>query len=181
MGRRQRENGPLQAGLTAQDHRAALIVGLSVAAVAIGCARLADVHWAAWQWAVVLFVAFDLGGGIVSTCLPATLRAVRPQGDPLRPLYNAALHIHPLLLALVIPGQDWAAMFLLHGAGAAGVAAAGLMSIRHRAGLALAWCAGAIALINSAGIAPGLAWLAPTYLLKLVGSFAVLALWEERS
>jgi len=150
-------------------------------AAAIACGRVANVHWVSLQWVLVLFVAFDLGGGIASACMASTLRSVRPQGDPLRPLHNAVLHIHPLLLALVVPDQDWTAMFLLHGAGAAGVAAAGLVPISYRAGLALAWSAGAIALITAIGIVPGLAWLAPTYLLKLVGSFAVLAPWEQQS
>lgn len=182
MGQNQRGNGRSRQGeATAHDRQATLVVGLGMMAAAIACARVANVHWAGWQWVLVLFVAFDLGGGIASACMPPTLRSVRPQGDPLRPLHNAVLHIHPLLLALVVPGQDWTAMFLLHGAGAAGVAATGLVPTSYRASLALAWSAGAIALITSIGIVPGLAWLAPTYLLKLVGSFAVLAPWEQQS
>src|SRR3546814_12339526 len=87
----------------------------------------------------MLFVAFDLGGGVAAMCLPPAIRKVRPAHEPLKPLMFADFHIHPLFLALVFPDQDWTAMFVLYGAGVAGVAAAGLAPAAYRAGVSLAW------------------------------------------
>src|SRR3546814_16648073 len=63
-------------------------------------------------------------------------------------------------------------MCVLYGAGVAGVAAAGLAPDAYRAGVSLAWCACVLPLVQLLGPMPGLAWLAPAYLLKLVGSHA---------
>src|SRR3546814_5807280 len=63
--------------------------------VASVCAGLSQVPWASWQWALMLFVAFDLGGGVAAMCLPPAIRKVRPAHEPLKPLMFAAFHIHP--------------------------------------------------------------------------------------
>lgn len=152
-----------------------------VMVVASVCAGLSQVPWATWQWALMLFVAFDLGGGVAAMCLPPAIRKVRPAKEPLKPLMFAAFHIHPLLLALVFPDQDWTAMFVLYGAGVAGAAAAGLAPDAYRAGVSLAWCACVLPIVQLLGPMPGLAWLAPAYLLKLVGSHAAPLPWSERS
>src|SRR3546814_2546492 len=43
--------------------------------VASVCAGLSQVPWASWQWALMLFVAFDLGGGVAAMCLPPAIRS----------------------------------------------------------------------------------------------------------
>lgn len=93
----------------------------------------------------------------------------------------AAFHVHPLFLKLVLPQQDWTSMFVLYGAGVAGVAAAGLTPAAYRASVSLAWCACALPIIELLGPIPDLAWLAPAYLLKLVGSHAAPLPRGERS
>src|SRR3546814_2223954 len=84
----------------------------------------------------------------------------------------ADFHIHPLFLALVFPDQDWTAMFVLYGAGVAGVAAAGLAPDAYRAGVSLAWCACVLPIVQLLGPLRCLALLAPPHLLKLFGSHA---------
>lgn len=157
---------------TPGQRRLTLLASGITMVVASACAGLAHVQWASWQWALMLFVAFDLGGGVAAMCLPPAIRKVRPAEEPLKPLMFAAFHVHPLFLALVLPQQDWTAMFVLYGAGVAGVAAAGLAPAGYRASVSLAWCACALPIIQLLGPMPGLAWLAPAYLLKLVGSHA---------
>lgn len=166
---------------TPTQRRLTLLVSGVTIIVASACAGLAHVQWHNWQWALMLFVAFDLGGGVAAMCLPPAIRKIRPVDEPLKPLLFAAFHIHPLFLALVLPQQDWMPMFMLYGAGVAGVAAAGLAPDAYRASVALAWCACMLPLIQLLGPMPGLAWLAPAYLLKLVGSQAVTLPRRERS
>lgn len=165
---------------TTGQRRLTLLVGVIAIALAGACAGLTELQWTGWQWALVLFVAFDLGGGVAAMCLLPAIRKIRPPDEPLRPILFSAFHIHPLFLALVLPQQEWTPMFMLYGAGVAGVAAASLAPIPYRASIALAWCALALPIIPFFGAMPGLAWLAPAYLLKLVGSCAVAAPWEER-
>lgn len=166
---------------TASERRLTLLVGGLAIFLACTCAGLAHMQWTGWQWALVLFVAFDLGGGVAAMCLPPAIRKFRPPEEPLRPVLFAAFHIHPLFLALVLPQQNWTPMFVLYGAGVAGVAAAGLAPTAFRASIALAWCALVLPVIPFFGAMPGLAWLAPAYLLKLVGSHAAATIWHERA
>lgn len=165
---------------TPGQRRLTLLASGITMVVASACASLSHVQWANWQWALMLFVAFDLGGGVAAMCLPPAIRKVRPPEEPLKPLLFAAFHIHPLFLALALPQQEWTAMFVLYGAGFAGVAAAGLSPAAYRASVSLAWCACALPIVQLLGPMTGLAWLAPAYLLKLVGSHAVALPRSER-
>src|SRR3546814_11130268 len=85
--------------------------------VASVCAGLSQVPWASWQWALMLFGAFDFGGGVAAMCLPPAIRTVRHAPEPLKPIMFAAFHIHPPSLALSFPAQDLRAILVPDGAG----------------------------------------------------------------
>lgn len=57
-----------------------VVMAVAVAGVVLAsiCAGMAGVEWSTWQWGVVLFVAFDLVGGVAAMCLPAAIRKIRP-------------------------------------------------------------------------------------------------------
>lgn len=158
---------------SAPQRRLALGAGLAGVAIATVCAGLAGAAWSGWQWALALVVAFDLSGGVVALCLQPAIRKMRPAGEPLRPVLFSAFHVHPFVLGLALPEADLAMMLALYLSAAAGVIASILVSVPYRGAVALGWCAGALALLALAGGLPGLEWLAPAYLLKLVGSHAV--------
>lgn len=155
---------------TPAERRLTLLIAAFGVAGALACGTAARVDWATWQWGIVLFVAFDVVGGVAAMPLPPAIRKVRPADEPLRPIAFAAFHIHPLLLALVLPDQPWIAMFLVYGSALAGVALANLVPGQFRTSVALAWCTGAITLAFSTGPFNSLEWFPPAFLLKLVGS-----------
>lgn len=165
--------GDLLYDSTPSQRRATLAVAAGGVVLASLCAGLAEVDWAEWQWGVVLFVAFDLVGGVMAMSLRPAIRKLRPPDDPLRPVLFAAFHIHPLLLALLLPDAEWLVMCAIYASVLAGVLLIAAMPEDYRPGTALAWCAFALAAIALLGFPAGLEWLAPAYLLKLVGTQAV--------
>lgn len=164
--------GALLYDSTAAQRRFTLAVAMGGVALAVICAGLARVSWTNWQWALVLFVAFDLLGGVASMCLPPTIRKIRPPGEPWKPILFCVFHVQPLVLAFALPDRSWTILLAVYAAGALGVLIVTMTSSEFRASAALAWCAGALAAITLWGAPPGLKWLAPAYVLKLVGSHA---------
>lgn len=158
---------------TSAQRRVVLAVAMAGVAIASICAGIAGVEWPSWQLAIVLFVAFDLVGGVAALCLPAAIHKFRPPGDTLRAILFAAFHVHPLLLAFVLPGMDWAALSTIYLSGVGGVLLVTVIHPEFRASAALTWCAITLAVVALIGIPPGLEWLAPAFVLKLVGSHAV--------
>lgn len=152
-----------------------IFVALIGVGLAVACGAAADVTWSGWQWAVVIFVAFDLVGGIASMPLPPSLKKIRVSDQPLRPIAFTAFHIHPFLIAMAISAPMWPSMFALHASALSGVILMSKVSRAFAASIALSWCACAIAIVSTLGVASGLEWLAPAYMLKLVGSHAVSA------
>jgi len=61
----------------------------------------------------------------------------------------------------------------VYASGLAGSLLISATPLPFRASAALAWCAFAIATVSVMDLLPGLEWLAPAFLLKLVGSHAV--------
>lgn len=159
---------------TQVQRRFTLGVALAGMVLATICAGLANVDWASWQWAIVLFVAFDLIGGVAAMTMPPAIRKLRPPDEPLRPVLFAAFHVHPFVIYLALPEIEIETMAVLYGFAVAGVAALNLLPVRqHRSALALAWCAGALSILALLDGSVGLEWLAPAYMLKLTGSHSV--------
>lgn len=152
-----------------------VVMAVAVAGVVLAsiCAGMAGVEWSTWQWGVVLFVAFDLVGGVAAMCLPAAIRKIRPPDEPWRPILFAALHVHPLLLAFVLPGAHRVALSAVYLSGLIGVLLIKIIRAEFRASAALSWCAITLAIVALVGTPPGLEWIAPAFALKLVGSHAV--------
>lgn len=148
----------------------AAIVGVVLASI---CAGVAGVTWVGWQWAIILFIAFDLVGGVVAMCLPPAIRKIRPPEEPLRPLAFTAFHLHPFVIGFVLPEADQSAMLVLYAAAVLGVAALMLPVPQYQGAVALIWCAAALCVVWLVGDFEGLEWFAPAYLLKLVGSHSV--------
>src|SRR3546814_17865448 len=71
--------------------------------VASVCAGLSPAPLASWQWALLLFVAFDLGGGVAAMFRPPPIPHVRPTHPPLKPTKFAASNHHPPSLAHFFP------------------------------------------------------------------------------
>lgn len=158
---------------TATQRRVVLAVALTGVVLASICAGSAGVEWSSWQWGVVLFVAFDLVGGVAAMCLPPAIRKIRPPDEPLRPVLFAVFHVHPLLLAFALPGADWVALSAVYLSGLVGALLMTVMRAEFRASAALAWCTITLAIVALAGTPSGFEWLAPAFVLKLVGSRAV--------
>ncbi len=152
-----------------------IAVALGGVGLATLCGAVSGVSWSAWQWAIVIIVAFDLAGGIASMSLPAVRKKFHVTAHPVRPMAFTAFHIHPFVFAMAIPEQGWPSMIALYASAFAGVILMAKVRRAFLASIALSWCAGAITLASALGVAPGLEWLAPAYLLKLVGSYSVSA------
>lgn len=155
----------------------------AVATVAVvASAVLADVGWSWWQWLVVLAVAVDVAGGVPANMLATAKRQYHGEvrGEPslgervLRsPVAFSTLHVHPVALALVLPGSHlwWAvAWYLTCLLGTAAVMATPLYLHRPTAAAVATSALIAVPLLDSP---PGLAWLGPLLLLKLVVAHAV--------
>lgn len=168
-----RSTAGLPRASTRAERHVTIFVALVGIALAVGCGLHAGAGWAGWQWAVIIFVAFDLAGGVASMPLPPSLKKIRVPEQPLRPIAFTAFHIHPFLIALTIPTQEWLPMVALYASALAGVIFMPRIRSAFAASIALSWCACTIALVWTLGVTHGLEWLAPTYLLKLVGSYTV--------
>jgi len=155
------------------ERRLTLAMALIGVALASVCAGLAGVPWAEWQWAIVLFFAFDLVGGVAAMAMGPAIRKIRPVNQPLRPLIFAAFHVHPMVLALVLPEVSWVPLVALYAICVGAVAIAIIARPVVGPGVALGTCAVGLAIIALLGMPAGLEWFAPAYLLKLAGSFAV--------
>ena len=158
---------------TSTQRRVVLAVAVAGVVLASICAGVAGMEWSSWQRGVVLFIAFDLVGGVAAMCLQPAIRKFRPPGEPLRPILFAAFHIHPLLLAFSLPGADGVALSTVYLSGLIGTMLVTLMRVEFRASAALAWCAITLPIIALLDTLPGLEWIAPAFTLKLVGSHAV--------
>lgn len=148
----------------------------------VAVAAVQDVAWSWWQWALVLVLTVDVAGGVPANALGSAKRLYHspaPAGLPLpqRALRShvgfAALHVHPFLLAALLPDGTWAwagAWYLLSLGGTAAVVAVPLYLRRP-----LAAAIGTVALIAAPLVAApaGLAWLGPVLVLKLVAAHAV--------
>jgi hypothetical protein len=158
---------------TAEERRLTLTMALIGMAVAMSLGGLSDQSWQWWQWAVVLFLAFDLIGGAAASALPAATRKNHPAGQPLRPLLVAALHVHPFLLALALPSSSWVGATALWIAAVVGVAMVHAVELSLKRGFALAYCSIALAALHGLASPPGVGWFAAAYLLKIVAALAV--------
>jgi hypothetical protein len=156
----------------------------TAAAVAVLAATAAaqDAAWSWWQWALVLALTMDVAGGVPANSLATAKRLYHSPAPACQPLRRrllrhhtsfSALHLHPFLVALVLPDASlrWAATwYLIALAGTVAVVRAPLYL--HRP-IAAAWTTAAVIAAPLVAAPVGLGWLGPVLVLKLVAAHAV--------
>ncbi len=77
--------------------------------------QAAGLDWSWWQWVVVMFLAFDLGGGAIANSLNSAKQFYHSPALPSdsmlsrlarRPLFFASLHVHTIVAAAVLQPQS---------------------------------------------------------------------------
>jgi hypothetical protein len=118
---------------------------------------------------VLAVVAFDLiGGAVVNATAAAKQRFHRP-GRRGRLLGFVAGHVHPLVLALLVPGFGWTPGALAYGLAVAGALAVLAVDPLIRRPLAFAITVlGSAAALVIAPVPAFLAWVTPALLVKLL-------------
>lgn len=151
-------------------------------AAAAGVALHFGVAWRWWQWLLVLLVALDLLGGAPANALSTAKRlyhsAPPPGAHPLNRLVRhpfgfSALHLHPFVLAALLPGGTWVWGLAWYLGGLAGTAFVVLAPAYVRR--AVAFAVVALLLVLAPLVAPpdGLQWFGPVLVVKLVLAHAV--------
>ncbi len=152
----------------------------TVALVAVSAAQ--DVAWSWWQWALVLALTADVAGGVVANALGSAKRfyhsPVPPGLPPLQRVVRdhvgfAAVHVHPFVVAALLPDATWlwaGTWYVVTLAGTAAVAGAPLYLRRPLAAGIVTVAVIAAPLVDAPA---GLAWFGPVLALKLVAAHAV--------
>lgn len=131
---------------------------------------------AVWQVALLALVGFDLFGGVVVNATVTGSRRFHAPGASRRGLVTfTAVHVHPLVVAALVPGLPWSTALVTY-AGILGVVAvvALLVPPAVRAPVAFAGAAVLVALLVTVlAPEPWVAWVGPLLVLKLVLSHAL--------
>ncbi len=158
-------------------------VAVATAAGTVGVVAAATTtSWTPWQWVVVLALALDVVGGATANALGTAKRQYHGPADADRtrrgrllrssPVFTAA-HVHPYVLALLLPGADgaWATFWYLGCL--VSVLAVRTVPLHLQRPVAF----GALTALLAAGplvaAPPGLAWFGPVLAVKLVAAHAV--------
>lgn len=143
--------------------------GLGAAAV------LVHVAWERPGWGVVAVVvvtlmAADIGGGVIANATPAGSRWWhRPGQGPRQHLLFVAAHVHPWVLALLVPGWSWQDAAVVHGTVLAASVAVVASPRRLRRPVAMGVASAALVVLLAATAAPaGVEWVGPLLVVKLV-------------
>lgn len=155
-------------------------------AVAVGLlvcvAHVDDVAWSVWQWLLCVALTVDVVGGVPANALGSAKRFYHSPAPPGSPRLQrvlrshvgfAALHLHPFVLAALLPDGTvtWSVTwYLVSLLGTCAVVAAPLYLRRPLAAAVVA-----LAMIAASLVAPppGLAWFGPLLVIKLVAMHAV--------
>ncbi len=139
--------------------------------------------WAWWQWAVAIFIAFDIAGGVAANGLNAQKRATHSAVQPIDPgplkafkrwpwLFTA-LHVHPFVVVACF-GGSWAEAAVLYLMPLTTVIAMRRLPLYLHRPLAFTVMTFAIPVAFYGLWAPvGMGWFGPLFVLKLVCCHAV--------
>jgi hypothetical protein len=173
----------LDAALTAPDatsaeralgYGTALVGAALVVALAVAPATGADL--AGWQVALLALVGFDLFGGVAVNATVSGSRRFHAPGTPRHRLVAfTAVHVHPLVVAALVPGLPWSTALVTYAGILAVVAVVALLVPGAlRAPVAFAGAAVLVALLVTVlAPEPWVAWIGPLLVLKLVLSHAL--------
>ncbi|HYO35749.1 MAG TPA: hypothetical protein VER97_06720 [Geodermatophilus sp.] len=141
-----------------------------------------DVAWSWWQWALVLALTLDVAGGVVANALGSAKRFYHSSVPPGLPLLArvvrdhvgfAAVHVHPFVVAALLPDATWlwaGTWYLVTLAGTVAVVGVPLYLRRPLAAGIVTVAVIAAPLVDAPA---GLAWFGPVLALKLVAAHAV--------
>ncbi|GCE45227.1 hypothetical protein EI42_03202 [Thermosporothrix hazakensis] len=138
--------------------------------IILSIALLSHAPWNLFQYLFVALVAFDIGGGICATSTNAAKRWWHRPGQGFRQhLTFLALHIHPFLLALFLPGFSWVLAGLTYGY----VLLASIVLLKTRAYLQrpvafVLYTVCLLATLAYANVPLALGWFIPCFALKLL-------------
>lgn len=168
-------NWAFGAGATRTEKGIAYAVSVfGIGALVIGGQGLG---WAWWQWLIGALLVHDLAGGVVANGLDSAKRFYH---SPLtftdsvfarfihHPVGFTALHVQPVLIALVIPGGTWWWGLLWYVWALTGAITVDLAEERLKRPVALASVVTGIMVAACIDSPPGLDWLPAVLLLKLV-------------
>lgn len=155
-------------GATRGEMIAALAAGITGAATVSALAIDAGLDW--WRIAVIVFVAFDIFGGVVVNATASAKRRYHGPGrDARHHLGFVAIHLQPFLLAWAVPGFGWApaaAIYLLALLGGVIVTSTPL-SLRRPVAYGVT-AIGVLAATSLLTVPQPAAWFAPVLLIKLL-------------
>ncbi|MFC8191656.1 hypothetical protein ACFUMH_08335 [Cellulomonas sp. NPDC057328] len=166
---------------TTPGERATVAVATAAGTAGV-VAAAATTSWAPWQWAVVLVLAVDVVGGVTANALSTAKRQYHGPRDAgagrgarlLRssPAFTAA-HVHPLVLALLLPGAGWGWATFWYAGCLASVLAVHAVPLHLRRPVAFGALATLLVAAGPVGAPAGLAWFGPVLAVKLVAAHAV--------
>ncbi|MET7499731.1 hypothetical protein [Streptomyces microflavus] len=155
--------------------------GLAYAVSLFGiCALVVGGHglgWAWWQWLIGVLLVHDLAGGVVANGLdtaklfyhsPLTFTDSVFARFVHHPVGFTAIHLQPVLIALVIPGGTWQWGLLWYGWALVGAVVVDRAEERLKRPVALGCVVTGIMVAAYVDSPPGLEWLPAVLLLKLV-------------
>jgi len=148
----------------------AVVYAAALTATALTLVAGAHAGLAWWALLLTAVIAFDVVGGAVAHALPSvTRRFHRPGRSARHRLAFVAAHVHPFVLALVLPDLGWASAALIYGGVLGGAVLTALTPPALRLVVAVAvTAAGPAVLLTIAPVPSPVTWLAPLLLLKLV-------------
>lgn len=144
--------------------------GAGVAGAAIAGALAIAAELPALPTIILIVVGFDLLGGVVVNATPSGSRRFHTPGTPRwQPLGFVAAHVHPFVLALVLPEMQWTTAIVAY----AGIVFAAVLVILAPEALRepIAFASAAIVtLVCTSVLLPGavVAWVAPLLVIKLL-------------
>ncbi len=170
-------------GSSAFEKALAWLAGLALAGSVLEQYLQGQMAYPVWKLLLALLIAIDLGAGAIANVLEPCGRFYYSPPTPeepfllrllKKPLFFAALHIYPLLVALVFDPHDWLAGLL----GYARRLLASLAVIRapRRYQRPIAYLATTLAIVFAPSLLPapsGFAWLLPILFLKIVAGHSV--------
>ncbi|GLU49997.1 hypothetical protein [Nocardiopsis ansamitocini] len=136
--------------------------------VAIGL--LHHQQWALWHYALVAVVGFDLIGGASANATDTARRLWhRPGREARHHLGFVLAHLHPFVLAALVPGYGWTAAATTYALIVLGALAVVTVPADLRRPTAFAAAALTVTVVTSLpGTAVALAWFGPVLVVKLL-------------
>jgi hypothetical protein len=155
---------------TTAERILAVAAMLVTALVALAAGMMADRDLAVWQFAVLMLLAIDLGGGVFVNASAAAKRWYHRAGVPgWHHWAFVAVHLHPFLVAWLFPEAGWRWAACLYTATVIAAAAVLCVPLYLRRPVAMALAALILAVLPLAAAVPlHLAWIAPVFVIKLL-------------